>query len=97
MTSVEKLKVKDHEVIGVKIDLPQSPPLLLIIGSKGFVMCGLLNIETAEKVGAAAAMVSGVKEFSDVLRAEVKAVTSKAQQLGIRLGMKGEEAIVLIA
>ncbi len=97
MASVEKLKVKDSEVIGVKIDLPESPPLLLVVGRKGFVMCGFLNIEAAEKVGVAAAMVSGVKEFSDVLKAEVKAATSKAQQLGIRLGMRGEEAVVLIA
>jgi uncharacterized protein YunC (DUF1805 family) len=42
-------------------------------------MCGFLNIDVAEKVNVTAAMVSGVKTFDDVLAAEIKAVTSKAQ------------------
>jgi len=97
MIYVEELKVNDKKVLGVKVDLPNAPPLLLIVGSKGFVMCGFLNVDAAEKVGAIAGMVAGVKDFSDVLNAKVKAVTSKAQNLGVKLGMKGEEAVSLIA
>lgn len=97
MIYVEELKVNDKKVLGVKVDLPNSPPLLLIVGSKGFVMCGFLNVDVAEDVGATAVVVSGVKAFSDVLNAKVKAVTSKAQNLGVKPGMKGEEAVSLIA
>jgi uncharacterized protein YunC (DUF1805 family) len=72
------IKVDDKVCMGVRVELPDSPPLLVISGEKGFVMCGFLNMEAAERVGAVAAMVSGVKTFEDVLNAQVKAVTSRA-------------------
>ena len=56
-------------------------------------MCGFLNIEAAEKLGVAAAMVSGVKTFEDLLIAEVKAATLKAKNAGVDLGMRGSEAL----
>jgi len=70
----------------MKSTLPDLPPLLIIKGEKGFVMCGYLNLDTAEKLGAAAAVVSGVNSFNDVLNAEIKAATSKAKKLGVEPG-----------
>jgi len=90
---VEKLDVEGKTVLGLKVELPSSPPLLLIIANKGFIMCGYLSIEAAEKLNVAAAMVSGVKSFDDVLNAEIKAVTSKAENLDVRVGLKGMEAL----
>jgi len=90
---VEKLDVEGKGVLGLKVELPSSPPLLLIVGNKGFIMCGYLNIEVAEKLQVAAAIVSGVKNFDDVLNAEIKAVTSRAKELGINVGLKGKEAL----
>jgi len=87
------VKVDDKTCLGVKIGLPDSPPLLLVVADKGFVMCGFLNVDVAEKLGVAAAVVSGVKSFEDVLNAEVKAVTSKARALGVSVGMKGVDAL----
>ncbi|MEM4713907.1 MAG: DUF1805 domain-containing protein, partial [Candidatus Bathyarchaeia archaeon] len=75
------------------VELPDSPPLLLVLAEKGFVMCGFLNIEAAERLGVAAAMVTGVKTFEDVLKAEVKAATTRAKGLGIQSGMRGAEAL----
>ncbi|MGQ9623783.1 MAG: YunC family protein [Candidatus Bathycorpusculaceae bacterium] len=95
--SVLSIKVEEKSCLGVKIELPNSPPLLLIIANKGFVMCGFLNIEAAERFGAPAAMVSGVKTFEDVLNAEVKAVASKAKSLGVKAGMKGIDALKLMS
>lgn len=93
MINVASLKVDGKACLGVRVDLPGSPPLLLIMAEKGFVMCGFLNMEAAERLGVAAAMVSGVKSFDDVLNAEVKAATSKAKDLGVDVGMKGAEAL----
>ena len=59
-------------------------------------MCGFLNMETAEELNVAA-MVSGVKLFEEPLKAKVKVATSKAKIKGINLGMKGEEALKLLA
>lgn len=93
MIYVEKLDIEGKGVLGLKVELPSSPPLLLIVGNKGFIMCGYLNIEVAEKLQVAAAIVSGVKNFDDVLNAEIKAVTSRAKELGINVGLKGKEAL----
>ena len=94
---IEKIKIDDKTVLGLKVELPDSPPLLLMVGEKGFIMCGYLNVEVAERLQVAAAMVSGVKSFQDVLEAEIKAVTSKAREMGISLGMKGREALRKLA
>jgi len=93
MISIMMVKVDDKSCLGLRTDLPDSPPLLLITAEKGFVMCGFLNVEAAEKLGVAAAVVSGVKTFDDVLNGQVKAVTSKAKSLGVEVGMKGADAL----
>lgn len=97
MIEIRQLKVDDKAIIGLKMDLPDSPPLVAIIGERGFVMCGFLNIEAAEKLDAVAAMVSGVRTVDEVLEAKVKAVTSKARNLGINPGLKGREVIKLLS
>jgi uncharacterized protein YunC (DUF1805 family) len=91
--SVTSVKVDSKGCLGVKIELPDSPPILIMVAEKGFVMCGFLNVDAAEKVGVAAAVVSGVKSFEDVLDAKVKAVTSKARTLGVNVGMKGVDVL----
>lgn len=93
MINVTTIKVDGKPCLGLKVDLPESPPLLLMVAEKGFVMCGFLNIDAAEKLSVAAAMVSGVKTFDDVLNAQVKAVTTKAKSLGVEVGTKGTEAL----
>jgi uncharacterized protein YunC (DUF1805 family) len=93
MINVVSLKVDGKSCLGVKAELPDSPPLLLVVAEKGFVMCGFLNVEAAEKLDVAAVMVSGVKTFEDVLNAQVKALTSKAKSLGVEVGMRGAEAL----
>lgn len=93
MIDVTPVKIDDKTATGLRVKLPKSPPLVLIIGRVGFVGCGFINIDAAEKVNVSAATVSGVKSFDDVLNAEIKAATSKAQAVGVRIGMKGKEAV----
>jgi uncharacterized protein YunC (DUF1805 family) len=70
--------------------------LVLITAEKGYLMCGLLNLETAEKLGQAAAVVRGVKTAEDALKAKVASCTTRAKALGVKEGMSGEEAIRLM-
>lgn len=86
MFKIEKVASGGSSFLGLKVDLGDIPPLLLLKGEKGFVMCGYLNIESAEKAGATAATVSGVNSFEDVLNAEIKASTGKAMALGLEPG-----------
>lgn len=97
MINVDVVSVGNKKFLGVRVELPDSPPLVLIVADKGFVMCGFLNMEAAERLGVAAAMVSGVKTFEDVLNAEVKTTTSKAKSLGVQPGMRGAEALLRMA
>lgn len=83
MFTVDKIEVEGRPFLGLKVELEGLPPLLLVKGGKGFVMCGYLNIEAAERLGATAAVVSGVKSFEDVLNAEIKSATTKAKALGL--------------
>jgi len=93
MIEVTPLKIEDGTALGLRAELPDSPPFILLIGRTGFVGCGFVNIDAAEKLGVAAATVSGVKSFDDALNAEIKAATSKAKAKGVKVGMRGREAI----
>ena len=93
MITVSPLDIDGKNATGLKVDLPNSPPLLAVIGRTGFVMCGFLNAEAAEKFNVPAAIVTGVKNFDDVLKAEIKTATSKAKLMGVKLGMTGKEAV----
>lgn len=90
---IDKFVIDGKTFQGMKSTFPDLPPLILIKGEKGFVMCGYLNVEVAERLGAAAAIVSGVKTFDDVLNAEIKAATSKARELGLEPGKVVKEVI----
>jgi uncharacterized protein YunC (DUF1805 family) len=94
ISSIEtkNIKIDDKNAVGVKVNL-KGAPLLLIIAPKGYVMCGYLNVETAEKFGQAAAAVVGVKSFDDILSAKVVGLTTKARELGIKEGMAGRDAL----
>jgi len=71
--------------------------LILIVAEKGFVACGYLNMETAERLGDALALVTGVKTFDDVLNAEIIKASSKAKEFGVTEGMTGKEALELLS
>jgi len=93
MFEIDKFEFDGKSFQGVKSTMPGGPPLLLIKGEKGLVMCGYLNADAAEKIGLAAAIVSGVNTFDDVLNAQVKVATSKAKELGVEPGMVIKEVI----
>jgi uncharacterized protein YunC (DUF1805 family) len=58
--------------------------------------CGYLSVEAAERLGDALAIVTGVKSYEDMLKAEVKKVSSAAALLGVKEGMSGKEALLIM-
>ena len=70
--------------------------ILLIRGGKGMLGCGYFSLDAAVKFGDALAIVSGVKNYDDMLAATVKAVSPEAESLGIKCGMSGKEALMLM-
>lgn len=96
MLTSETLTVNGAALLGIRVDLPDAP-VLMIVGQKGFVACGYFSTETADKVGHALAVVSGVNSLDDVLAGKVKAVSDKAAELGVSPGMTGAEAAQILA
>lgn len=95
MSSETLVRVKrvSNGVVGVEVELPNSPPLVILVGRRAFVACGFLNVELAEKLGIPCARVTGVRSVEDVLEKEVQQVTSKAKELGVIEGVKVREVL----
>ncbi|MCD6487862.1 MAG: DUF1805 domain-containing protein [Desulfurococcales archaeon] len=89
---VKNIVVDGKKLIGLEVDLPGAP-LVLIRGDKGFIMCGYLNIEVTNKLGIIAAKVSGVKTVEDVLKSSIKAVSLEAEKAGIKIGVKVKDVL----
>lgn len=66
--------------------------LLVVKGSKGVIGCPYLNAASFEKFGEACAIIPAV-DTAGMLKSKVTAVTPKARELGIEVGMPGREAL----
>lgn len=86
---------KINNCIGIKVEIGNAN-LLIIKGKNGFIMCGYLDMNTANKLNDVACIVRGVKNFDDVLNAEIVDVSEKAKEKGIKIGMKGKDVLKFI-
>lgn len=68
-------------------------PLLLVKGARGILACGYLNVETFNKTGEAAAIVTGVKDFEDMLAARVVSVSAEGRNIGLSEGQNGRDVL----
>lgn len=90
-----EIKIKDKFVTGFEINLFKAN-LVLVKAPKGFVSCGYLDLNTAEKLSDAGCLVRGVTSIEDLLKAKIAGLTSLAAALGIKNGMTGQEALELM-
>ena len=93
MEEFVRIVMVNDGVVGLEVRLPDAPPLILVRGRKGFVMCGYLDIGVAEKLGLKAARVTGVGCVEDLLEKEIAEVTSRAREAGIKEGVKVKDVI----
>jgi len=84
------IALEKGEVIGYYIDLGNAP-LILIQTKKGYVMCGYLNMNAANKLGDIAGKVTGVKTFDDVLNAPLVEISENAKKVGLKEGMNARD------
>ncbi|MDB4583324.1 YunC family protein [Draconibacterium sp.] len=90
------MKFEGNEFIAYSI--PTNNTFVLIITAEnGFLGCGYLNVEVANKVDDVCAIVTGVKTPDDMLSAKIIAVSEAAVELGVKEGMTGKEALVLMS
>ena len=89
---IEQINLEKGSAIGLKMDMGHAP-LLVIRAGCGFVMCGYLNMDIANKLGDVAVRVTGVKSFDDVLNSKAVDVSEAAKKRGIEVGMAASETL----
>ena len=92
---MDKIKIDNIEFSGSTIEMLQGK-LLLIQGQNGMLGCGYFNVETADKLNSAMAIVTGVKCYDDMLTRPVVKVSARATEYGVTVGMSGKDALLLM-
>ena len=64
----------------------QSKNLIVLKGSRGYVMCGYLNLAAANKFKDVAIKIVGVSTIKDALLAPAHSLSAAAKKMGIRKG-----------
>ncbi|ANY65092.1 hypothetical protein BBD42_00315 [Paenibacillus sp. BIHB 4019] len=87
-------------VLGIEVKLPKTT-LLAWSTDKGYIMCGALDVgllnERLQNRGIIAGRAVGVRTLEELLVAPLESVTTTAEAMGIHVGMKGTDALSLMA
>lgn len=90
------IPIAGSQAYGIHIKL-QNAPLLMVIGTKGFIMCGYLDITAAEAKGDRAAVIKGVSTIEELLAGIIVKVSAAAREAGVLPGMTGSQAMDILA
>lgn len=86
-------------VVGVEVKLPKTT-LIAVATDKGYIMCGALDVgllnDRLKHREIVAGRAVGVQTLEQLLEAPLESVTTTAESLGIVVGMKGSEALLLM-
>ena len=96
--NIVERKKKDLE--GYKIEAVFIPlgakNLIILKGAKGYIMCGYLNLQAANKFNDVAAKITGVSTIEDAIKARVCSCTRAAKRIGIYKGQRVKETLKII-
>lgn len=71
--------------------------LIVLKGSRGYAMCGYLNLGVSQKFHDVAVKIVGVSNFKEALNSKVHACTYPARRLGIYKGQAMRDVLKIIA
>jgi len=92
----KKIKVGDKYIDAFSLKL-LSKNLILFRARRGYIMCGYLNLKTAQRFNDAAIMVTGVSTIGQAMKAAVHSCSLAARKLGVYKGQPIKEALKLIS
>lgn len=92
----KKVKVGKKYIEAIWVNL-QSKNFILLKGSRGYVMCGYLNLKAAKEFKDAAVKVTGVSTIEEAIKSTVHSATRPAIRLGIYKGQPVKEVLKIIA
>lgn len=91
----QKIKVGKKHILAVNLKL-SSKNLIVLSGSKGYVMCGYLNLSTANKFNDVAVKITKVSTIKEALAARVHSVSYSAKKIGIKKGKGIKDVLKII-
>lgn len=88
----ELIETEKGAALGYEIDLGNAK-FLLIEADFGYIACGYFNPDTVKKLDDTAIVISGVKNFNEMLKKQPSYVSPKARELGINMKMTGRQCL----
>lgn len=96
MLKLIKIKVGKKYIQALSMNL-SGRNLVLLRGSKGYIMCGYLNLKAADKFKDIAIRITGINTIEEALEAKVHSCSRAALKIGIYKGQPVKEALRVIA
>jgi len=96
MLKIKRIKVGKKIILAIDLKLLDKH-LIVLRGSKGYVMCGYLNLKAADKFGDCAVKITGVCSVQESLRARVHSCSRQARKMGICKGRLIKDILAKIA
>ncbi len=96
MLSTRKIKVGKKTVAALAMKLGVKN-LIVLKGSKGYVMCGYLNMKAANAFKEVAVKITGVNTIKDALKSKAAAVSVAARGVGLRKNQPIRDVLKIIA
>lgn len=99
MIEVKPLTIENRTFIAFEAKIPKTT-LLVVMSDDGYIMCGALDVsllnERLKDRKIIAGRAVGVKTIDELLNAPIESVTIEAENRGIKKGMLGKDALLLM-
>ena len=99
MIAVQPVDIGKYTCIAIEVDLPKTR-LIAIQAPIGYIMCGALDVRLLDATLRERAIIAGravgVRTVEQLLAAPLESVTQAAEELGIRVGTSGRDALQLM-
>lgn len=92
----KKIKVGEKYIDAFSVKL-LSKNWILFRARRGYVMCGYLNLKTAQRFNDAAILITGVSTIGQAMKAVVHSCSLPARKLGVYKGQPIKEALKLVS
>lgn len=97
MINLQPIMIQGHSFLSIEVELPKTN-LLVITNEIGYIMCGALDVallnEKLKNRKVIAGRAVGVKTIEELLDAPLESVTYEAENLGIKKGTIGRDALL---
>jgi uncharacterized protein YunC (DUF1805 family) len=96
--AIEVTPIKSHkDATGLSVTWEKGQ-YVMIVGKTGLISCGIADMKAVEEFSFAFAIAHGTPELplvtpEDLLNAKVTEISTKAQEMGVKSGMTGAEAL----